>query len=89
MKILSTMSTLAWGEWIRGILGAFISGGAAGIGAATAVTAFDPSHDIVGIALLKVTGLTFVISGVVSLAKYLQNHPVPDAVNPPASPAQG
>jgi hypothetical protein len=78
MKAITIAGSLNWSGWLRGVIGAFVSGGAAGIGAATAVTAFDPSHDIVGWTLSKVVGLTFVITGIVSLAKFLQSHPLPD-----------
>jgi len=78
MVILTTATKLGWSEWFRGLIGSFISGGAAAIGATVGVTTFDPSHDIVGIRLLGVAGVSFLGSGIVSLAKFLQQHPLPD-----------
>ena len=82
MNAITVASRLAWGEWIRGIFGALISGGASAIATGTGVSVFDPSHDIKGITLLKVVAGSFVFSGIISLAKFLQTHPVPDAKQP-------
>lgn len=86
MKVLVTASSLDWSGWLAGVVGAFISGGASAIAAGTAVTLADPSHDIMGIPLLKVIAITFVVSGVVSLMKFLQIHPVPNTIVPPTPP---
>jgi hypothetical protein len=79
MKFLNTVARLDWSGWGRGLLGAFVSGGAGAIGAASGVTAMDPSHDLAGWRLFGVMGIAFLSSGIISLAKYLQTHPVPDA----------
>lgn len=83
MQILTTAAKLDWSGWFSGVAGAFISGGASAIAASAAVSVSDPSHDIVGWALLKVAAITFVISGAVSLAKFLQTHPVPEPTSAP------
>ena len=82
MNAITVASRLAWGEWIRGIFGALISGGASAIATGTGVSVFDPSHDIVGITLVKVMAGSFLFSGLISLAKFLQTHPVPDPAKP-------
>lgn len=78
MSILLAATKLDWSGWARGLVGAFISGGAGAIGASIGVTTLDPSHDIAGTRLLGVIGIAFLTSGIVSLGKYLQQHPVPD-----------
>lgn len=75
MQMLKVAGKLDWGGWIRGVIGAVISGGAASIASGISVTALDKSHDI---NTLEVMGLTFLVSGVVSLAKYLEQHPLPE-----------
>jgi hypothetical protein len=85
MQALSTATSLDWGGWFRGLIGAFVSGGAGAIGGATGATMLDPKvfnlNDGLGITL-KLMGVAFLISGIVSLAKYLQTAPVPNAPKP-------
>lgn len=87
MRMIKTATTLDWNGWIRGIFGALISGGAGSVAAGFAVNMSDPAHDI---SVLKVMGLTFLFSGIVSLAKFLQITPVPEeeSPDPPAPGAQ-
>ncbi len=83
MNALAVASKLDWSGWVRGVVGAAALGAgavAAGFGAQMA----DPAHDI---SIFKVMGFTFIISGVVSLAKYLQTTPVPSAEQ--ANPTPG
>lgn len=75
MQMLITASKLDWGGWIRGAVGALISGGAGAVSAGFATVMTDPMHDA---SLIKIMALTFAISGIVSLAKFLQITPVPD-----------
>jgi len=84
MKLLAVASKLDWSGWFAGIGGAFVSGGASAIAVIAATSAYDPSHDMMGWVLIKAMAVAFVISGVVSLAKWLQLHPVP--TTPPVSP---
>lgn len=69
------------GNWTAGIVGAFISGAAAAISAGLAGMAVDSQHfNLHGQGLkdtLELAGATALISGIVSLAKYLTIHPVP------------
>lgn len=79
MQMITVASKLDWGGWLRGLVGAFISGGAGAIGATTGVAAFDPSHDIAGVRMFEVMCTAFFFSGLISLGKFLQTHSVPDA----------
>jgi len=74
MTLFTTASKLDWSGWIRGCVGALISGGASSISAGFGAQILDKGHDL---NILHLMGITFVISGVVSLAKYLQITPVP------------
>lgn len=77
MQMAETAQRLDWDGWIRGIFGALISGGAGAIAAGTAVSYADPTHDL---SVFKVMYITFLVSGAVSLAKFLQITPVPNKV---------
>ena len=77
MQMFITAAKLDWDGWLRGVIGALISGGAGSIASGFAVTIADPAHDV---SILKVIAFTFLISGVVSMAKFLQTTPVPNVV---------
>jgi len=87
MQILTTASRLDWAGWVRGIIGAFVSGGAGAIGAGTGTIVVDPEKFNVSTpqglhSLLTAMGIAFLVSGIISLAKFLQTHPVPDDASP-------
>jgi hypothetical protein len=71
---VANATRLDWSGWIRGIIGALISGGAGSIASGFGAKIADPGHDI---NVFKLMAITFAISGVVSLAKFLQTEPVP------------
>lgn len=81
MQAITVAGKLKWADWFRGLIGAFVSGGAGAIGGATGATMLDPTkfnlNDGLGVTM-KLMGIAFVISAVISLAKFLQTHPVPD-----------
>lgn len=84
MQMLVTASRLDWTGWILGIIGALVSGGAGAVGGGFGAVIADPSHDFTpGMGgtkhLLVLMGTAFVVSGIISLAKFLQTHPVPEA----------
>lgn len=79
MQMMTTASKLDWSGWVRGIMGAFISGGAGSIAAGVAGTYLDKQHDLNILALM---GWTFLFSGIISLAKFLQTSPVPEPPKP-------
>lgn len=67
-----------------GIVGALISGGAGAVATGFGAIIIDPSHDFTPSMggtthLLELMGITALVSGIISLAKFLQTHPVPDA----------
>lgn len=99
---VSTAKKLDWSGWVTGIFGSIISGGAGAVGAAFGTILVDPKDfNVMGGGLHKLLismGITFMFSAIISLAKWLQTHPVPDAVtiqsegqvtvnvNPPKAP---
>jgi len=92
MQMLTTASKLDWGDWVRGIFGAIISGGAGAIGVCYGSIVidpekFNPTQGGLG-HLLSLMGIVFVFSGIVSLAKFLQLHPVPDVLQKNLATAQ-
>lgn len=86
MQMLVTATRLDWAGWVRGAVGALISGGAGAIGGGFGSMIADPTHFNIesgGIHhLLMVMGVAFLFSGIISLAKFLQTNPVP-APEPP------
>jgi hypothetical protein len=79
LAAVMNVQRLDWGGWVRGFVGALVSGGAGAVASGFGASLADPGHDI---NIFKVMGFTFLISGVVSLAKYLQVTPVPEPPKP-------
>jgi len=77
---VATATRLDWSGWFRGIVGALVSGGAGSVSAGFAAMKLDKGHDLNVFALM---GITFLFSGVVSLAKFLQTTPVPNIEQAP------
>lgn len=77
---IANAQRLDWNGWFKGCMGAIISGGAGAVGAGFGASLLDPGHDFVGLRLLELMASAFAFSGIISLAKFLQTHPTPDAV---------
>lgn len=88
---VQTAQSLDWKGWLRGSIGAFISGGAGTVGAFVGVSfadGQDPDHFIArGHHMLEVMAITFLTSAIISLAKFLQTNPMPDDAPSPAPEA--
>jgi hypothetical protein len=82
MQMLTAASALDWSGWVRGFVGAIVSGGAGAVSSGSGGVILDPDKFNVtqgGLGhLLLLMGICFTFSGVISLAKFLQLHPVPD-----------
>lgn len=61
-------------RWLKGVIGAFVSGGAGAVGAFVGV---ETVLDVGVVQTLQVMGVTALFSALVSMAKYLQTNPVP------------
>ena len=77
LAIVTNVQRLDWSSWLRGIIGAFLSGGAGAVSSGFAANALDKAHDL---NIFKLMAFTFLISAVFSLMKFLQTTPVPDLV---------
>jgi hypothetical protein len=90
--MMATGKRLDWDGWFRGLMGATISGGAGAFGSGTAEIYLDPKHVATeGLHhVFALMGMTFLISAVISLLKFLQTSPVPAVVDKTgATPTQG
>lgn len=76
---------LKWKSWLYGLGSAFIGGGAGSIVSAPILNALDPGKDL---GMLKLFGILFLTHGVVSVAMYLKQSPLPppDEVSVAAKP---
>lgn len=81
MQISSALGggTLEFGQWFKGLIAAFIGGGASAFSAGLSSMVVDP-HDftIYSAKFWKLIFGTFVISGLVPFFAYLHSKPVPD-----------
>jgi hypothetical protein len=77
MQMVDAAQRLDWQGWLRGVIGALISGGAGAVSSGVSISFLDPAHDI---NILKVMGITFLVSGVISMLKFLAITPVPNEV---------
>lgn len=82
MQMIKTAMQLDWAGWVRGVFAALISGGAGSITSGFAANLADPAHDI---SIFKVMWITFLLNGIIGLAAFLKQEPVPNVV-PPAQP---
>lgn len=84
VAMLVTAHRLDWRGWILGVCSALVSGGAGAVGGGFGAMVADPSHDFTvgtpgGVRhLLTLMLIAFIFSGIISLAKFLQIHPVPE-----------
>jgi len=81
MQISSALGggTLDFGQWFKGLIAAFIGGGASAFSAGLSSMVVDP-HDftIYSPKFWKLILGTFVISGLVPFFAYLHSKPIPD-----------
>lgn len=78
MKLLSTAATLDIDGWLRGLVGAGISGGASAVTGGLVVSGLDPNHySFVASKFWILVGSLFMANAVVSMAKFLQGQPLP------------
>lgn len=64
----------SWKAWFKGLLSAFVSGGAGAAVTGTGIMALDTMHDL---STFKVYGITFLSHGLIGVANYLQKSPLP------------
>jgi len=78
MSIATAVTTMDWRGWLRGLIGAAISGGASAIATGLVVPVMDPDHwSFQAGKLYGLVATVFCVSAVVSIAKFLQASPLP------------
>lgn len=81
---------LAWASWLYGLLGGMIGGGASSVVSGLSAVIITPHAYNLGGELthtLKLVGLTFVGSGIISACLWLRQRPLPEIQeDPPAAP---
>ena len=68
-------------EWVRGLLAAFIGGGASAITSGVTVSMMDPKDYNLAEGAAKLyalMGVLFTVNGIMSAAMFLRQRPVPD-----------
>lgn len=81
IQALATARKLNWGGWLLGIWTSAISAAAGAISAGLGPMITDPKDFNLGTGLhhtLVSVGIGAAITGIVSIAKFLQMHPAPD-----------
>lgn len=77
-QLLFNLSNLDVSGWLRGLIGAGISGGASAVTSGFVVSVNDPDHYGFGSHKFYILVFSvFAASGVVSMAKFLSNTPLP------------
>lgn len=78
-RAFTVANNLEIGGWVRGLLSAAISGGASAITGGIVVSGIDPSnYNFQAGKFWILTGTLFAVNAVVSMAKFLQAHPLPE-----------
>ena len=79
MKLPFGFGDLDTSDWIRGMVAAFIGGGAGAVTSAFSVTAVDPEHfQMGGTKFFEVAGMVFLITGFLNMMAFLRTKPIPD-----------
>ena len=80
MKLPLGFGTLDLTDWIRGLVSAFVTGGAGAVTSAFSVTAIDPDHfKMGGIKFFEVAGMVFAVTGFLNMMAFLRTKPIPEA----------
>jgi hypothetical protein len=76
-----------WKLWLHGLAAAFIAGGSTAVTSGISVSVVAPQVFNTGaglVPLLKVVGVTFVVSGLLAAFAYLKQSPIPNSPPPAA-----
>lgn len=70
---------LDFADWARGVIAAFITGGAGAVSSAFSVTAIDPDHfKMGGTKFFEVAASVFLITGFLNMMSFLRTKPLPE-----------
>ena len=79
---MASISQLAWGVWLRGIIAGFIGGGASafGGGMGAMIAAPDQVNFSHPGTLFKIMAVSFAVNGTFHMMAFLAQKPVPDII---------
>lgn len=78
---MSIFQNLAWGEWLYGLVAAFISGGSGAVTSGIVVSSMDPKdYAIGGVNSIHLMCWVFVVQGLLGFFMYLKQAPLPSKV---------
>ena len=67
------------GDWVRGVVAAFIGGGAGAVTGAFSVTTIDPDHfKMGGTKFFEVAAMIFAVTGFLNMMAFLHQKPLPE-----------
>jgi hypothetical protein len=79
MRLPLGFGNIDFSDWFRGLVAAFVSGGAASVTAGFSVAIKDPEHFPVGSGnFYSVIWQTFIMAGVLGAMAFLRTKPIPD-----------
>lgn len=79
MNVIAAAGSLDVRGWIRGLVSAGVSGGASAITGGIVVSGLEPDNfNFHAGKFWELIGALFMVNAVVSIAKFLQNHPIPE-----------
>ena len=78
MKLPLGLGTLDWSDWARGLVAAFVSGGASAVTTGVVVSIKDPVHYATNSKdFFELVTSVFVMSGIMSGMSFLREKPLP------------
>lgn len=79
--VLAKIKHLDWEGWLYGLLHAAVGGGAASASTGISGSVIDPANLAFGtMNSLKLMGVSFIVSAVISILMYLKQSPLPPPV---------
>lgn len=79
---IPTLGDLDWNDWLRGLWGAAVGGGASAIGAGSSMSIIDPAYVAAHGSgfIFKLMGGTFAVNAVIGAALFLAKKPAPESI---------
>jgi hypothetical protein len=79
MQLPGGLGNLDWSDWIKGIVAAFVGGGAGAVTSGIVVSLGDPQQYNMGTQKFYVlVGSVFLMSGLMNMMAFLRSKPIPD-----------
>lgn len=78
MRLPLGFGDLDFADWFKGLISAFVSGGAGAVGTAIVAPALTPTLAVGTGKFFVLVGSVFLMSGVIGMANFLRTKPIPD-----------